>query len=307
MSKWAMIWYHNLPPNSIDSFTMLTDAFVKAHVRSIKVKIRISDLFKVKQRDNEMLREFVSRFQMEWMDLPPVADDWAIQEFTQGLNPQSSLASQQLKQNLVEYPEVTWADVHNRYQSKIKVKDDQLGAHSGSVYPIKTNDRPKRVVDHESRPVRDRYQPYNADRRGNGSGHNTTRNKKRGDRRPKSRGLMSKNGFDRPLGGREAPRLSEYNFNVDATDIVSAIGHIKETKWPRPLQSDPTKRDPNLMCKYLGTHCHRNGHLREFLSDRAKNHFRNRDYNKQTEQEEPQHVINMIIGVVPPGTDDKAH
>ncbi|XP_070047070.1 uncharacterized protein [Nicotiana tomentosiformis] len=107
LSKGAMIWYHNLPPISIGSFAMLADAFIKAHAGAIKVETRKSDLFKVKQRDNEMLREFVSRFQMEQMDLPPVADDWAVQAFTQGLNPQSSLASQQLKQNLVEYAVVT--------------------------------------------------------------------------------------------------------------------------------------------------------------------------------------------------------
>ncbi|XP_019256251.1 PREDICTED: uncharacterized protein LOC109234637 [Nicotiana attenuata] len=125
---------------------------------------------------------------------------------------------------------------------------------------------------------------------------------------------MSKNGFDRTLRGREAPRLSEYNFNVDAASIVSTIGHIKETKWLRPLQSEPTQRDPILMCKYHDTHGHRtedcqqlrkevarlfnNGHLREFCSDRTKNNFRNRDANKQAELEEPQHVINMIIGGV---------
>ncbi|XP_070043288.1 uncharacterized protein [Nicotiana tomentosiformis] len=97
LSKGAMIWYHNLPPNSIDSFAILVDAFVKAHTGAIKVETRKLELFKVKQRDNEMLRKFVSRFQMERMDVSPVADDWAIQAFTQGLNPQSSLASQQLK------------------------------------------------------------------------------------------------------------------------------------------------------------------------------------------------------------------
>nr|XP_016460491.1 PREDICTED: uncharacterized protein LOC107783975 [Nicotiana tabacum] len=213
LSKGEMIWYHNLPLNSIDSFAMLADAFVKAHARAIKVETRKSNLSKVKQRDNEMLREFVSRFQMKQMDLPPVADDWVVQAFTQGLNPRSSLASHQLKQNLVEYLVVTWANVHNR---------------------------PKRVVDHESRPVRDRYQPYGVDRRGNGFGRNSTKNERRNDRGPNSRGLMSKNGFDRPLGGGEAMRLSEYDFNVDASNIVSAIRRIKETKWPRPLQFDPT-------------------------------------------------------------------
>ncbi|XP_019254017.1 PREDICTED: uncharacterized protein LOC109232726 [Nicotiana attenuata] len=41
-----------------------------------------------------------------------------------------------------------------------------------------------------------------------------------------------------------------------------------------------------------------NGHLRGFLSDRAKNHFKNKDSNKQNEQDEPRHVIHMIIGGV---------
>ncbi|XP_070046249.1 uncharacterized protein [Nicotiana tomentosiformis] len=121
-----MIWYHNLPPNSIDSFVMLADSFVKVHAGAIKVATRKSDLFKVKQWGNKMLREFMSRFQMERMDLPPVTDDWAVQAFTKGLNGLSSTASHWLKQNLIEYPAITWADVHNRYQSKIRVEDDQL-------------------------------------------------------------------------------------------------------------------------------------------------------------------------------------
>ncbi|XP_019266520.1 PREDICTED: uncharacterized protein LOC109243957 [Nicotiana attenuata] len=141
------------------------------------------------------------------MDLPPVADDWAIQAFTQGLNPRSSLASQQLKQNLVEYPT----------------------------------------------------------------------------------GIT-----DRPFEGREAPRLSGYNFNVDAASIVSAIGRIKETKWPRPLQSDPAQIYPNLMCMYHGTHGHRTKDCRQLREEVA----RNKDANKQAKLEEPQHVINMIIGGV---------
>ncbi|XP_070019691.1 uncharacterized protein [Nicotiana sylvestris] len=40
------------------------------------------------------------------------------------------------------------------------------------------------------------------------------------------------------------------------------------------------------------------GHLREFLSDRDKNHFRERDANRKNEREKPQQVIHMIIGGV---------
>ncbi|XP_019266189.1 PREDICTED: uncharacterized protein LOC109243675 [Nicotiana attenuata] len=257
-----MIWYHNLLPDFIDSFAMLTDAFVKAHARAIKVETKKLDLLNVKQRDNEMLREFVLRFQMDRMDLPSVADDWAV-----------------------------LVPIKNR------VEDDQLGAPSGSAYPIRTNDRSKRVVDHETRPSKDRYQLYRRDRRSDGYGYNYARNEKN-DRGHNSWGLMGKNGFDRPLGAREAPRLSECNFSVDAAGIVSSIGRIKDTKWPRPLHSDLAQRVPNLMCRYHGSHGHRNEdcrelreevarlfnnrHLGEFLSDRAKNHFRNGDSNKQT-------------------------
>ncbi|XP_070019981.1 uncharacterized protein [Nicotiana sylvestris] len=122
--KGAMMWYHNQTPNSIDSFAILADSFVRAHVGAIKVATKKSDMFKIKQRENEMLREFVYLFQTERMELPPVSDDWAVQAFTQGLNERSSVASRKLKENLIEYPTVTWSDVHNRYQSKIKVVDD---------------------------------------------------------------------------------------------------------------------------------------------------------------------------------------
>ncbi|XP_070013507.1 uncharacterized protein [Nicotiana sylvestris] len=125
---------------------------------------------------------------------------------------------------------------------------------------------------------------------------------------------MSKSGFDKYVEPTEAPRLSEYNFSIDASGIVSAIGRIKDTRWPRPLQIDPAQRNPNHICKYHGTHGHKTedcrqlreevarlfneSHLREFLSDRAKNHFKNRDSNRQNEQEKPQHVIYMIVGGV---------
>ncbi|XP_019253931.1 PREDICTED: uncharacterized protein LOC109232630 [Nicotiana attenuata] len=66
------------------------------------------------------------------------------------------------------------------------------------------------------------------------------------------------------------------------------------------------------MCKYHGTQGQKTKdcrqlreevsrlfnevHLREFLIDRSKNHFRDRDVNRKNEQEEPQHAIHMIVG-----------
>ncbi|XP_060195433.1 uncharacterized protein LOC132624713 [Lycium barbarum] len=320
LSKGAMILYHNLPEHSIDSFAMLTDAFVKAHAGSIKVETRKSDLFIIKQRDDETLREFVARFQMECMDLPPVTDDWAVQAFTQGLNSRSSITSMELKQNLIEYPAIARADVHNRYLSKIRVEDDKiLRAALVSWHYGKGSDRPRRVIDRDSISSYDRHQPYPLDRRGNvrnnESGKNDRRNDRRNDRGQNSRGLVNENTVDRPPGNREIPRLSEYNFCVDVATIAAAVIRNKETRHPRPIFFDPEKRDKSLICKYHHTHGHRTedfqqqreevtrlfnlGHLREFLSERVKNHFKNLDSNKQDRPEEPPQVTHMIMG----GTD----
>ncbi|XP_060202528.1 uncharacterized protein LOC132630959 [Lycium barbarum] len=67
-----------------------------------------------------------------------------------------------------------------------------------------------------------------------------------------------------------------------------------------------------MICEYHETHGHRtedcrqlredvarllkNGHLREFLSEQAKSHYKGRENHKNAEPEEPQHVINRIIG-----------
>ncbi|XP_070040935.1 uncharacterized protein [Nicotiana tomentosiformis] len=91
--------------------------------------------------------------------------------------------------------------------------------------------------------------------------------------------------------------------------------NIKEARFPRPMRSDSIQRDPNLWCEYHGTNGHqtedcrhlqeevetllKNCHLREFLSDRAKNNYgRNKDNRKSSKagEETPRQIINMIFG-----------
>nr|XP_016467871.1 PREDICTED: uncharacterized protein LOC107790459 [Nicotiana tabacum] len=85
------------------------------------------------------------------------------------------------------------------------------------------------------------------------------------------------------------PRLSEYKFNVSIVELVSAMGNTKEAWFPKLMRSDPSQRDPNLWCEYHSTNGHRTGdcrhlreevetllknsHLKEFLSDWAKNNY----------------------------------
>ncbi|XP_070010418.1 uncharacterized protein [Nicotiana sylvestris] len=208
---------------------------------------------------------------------------------------------------------MTWEDVHNSYQSKTRVEDEQLGAPSGSVFQRRLLAKESENVDKGSRSNKERYHPYVDDRR-NISRRNIPRNDRRADRGQSSRGIMSKTKFYRHLGPAEGPRLSEYNFISNASSIILAIGKIRDTRWPKPIQTDPSQGNLNLMCKYHSTNGHmtedcrqlreeiarllNEGHLRELLSDRAKNHFRERDANRKSEPEEPQHVMHRIIGGV---------
>ncbi|XP_019232982.1 PREDICTED: uncharacterized protein LOC109213623 [Nicotiana attenuata] len=58
------------------------------------------------------------------MLLPAVPDEWTAEAFMKSLNPLSSDASKKLKESLLEFQATTWADVHNRYESKIRIAND---------------------------------------------------------------------------------------------------------------------------------------------------------------------------------------
>ncbi|RVX09997.1 hypothetical protein CK203_013068 [Vitis vinifera] len=58
----ALSWFHRLPPNSVDNFRDLSEAFVGQYLCSARHKQNISTLQNIKMQDNESLREFVKRF-----------------------------------------------------------------------------------------------------------------------------------------------------------------------------------------------------------------------------------------------------
>ncbi|XP_070013485.1 uncharacterized protein [Nicotiana sylvestris] len=78
----------------------------------------MENIFKIKQGDSELLREFVDRFQREIMMLPRVPDNWAAIAFTSNLNEKSLEATRRLKESLREFPATTWNDVYNSEKGK---------------------------------------------------------------------------------------------------------------------------------------------------------------------------------------------
>nr|XP_009605952.1 uncharacterized protein LOC104100431 [Nicotiana tomentosiformis] len=275
-------------PEGRDSFEMLADSFIKAHTGARKVQARKADIFRIAQGDPELLREFVIRFQKERMLLLVVPDEWAARAFTKGLNLRSSDASQKLKESLLEFQVMTWTDVHNWYESKIRIENDQIGFPSSAKGREKRCGRGFRSAD---RFVTDR----------------------RTDRSQNNRSLQDKEASS--TWDPSYPRLSEYKFNGSVVELVPTMRNIKEAWFPKSMRSDPSQRDPNLWCEYHSTNGHwtrdcrhlreevatllKNGHLREFLSDRAKNNYgRNCDNAEPSKagEDPPLQKINMIFG-----------
>ncbi|XP_070042472.1 uncharacterized protein [Nicotiana tomentosiformis] len=315
LTRGALTWCSLLPEYSIDSFEMLTDSFIKTHAGARKVQARKADIFRIAQGEFELLREYVTRFQKERMLLPAVPDEWAAEVFTKGLNPKSSDAFRKLKESLLEFQVTAWADVHNRYESKIRIEDDQVEFTSSTKGRGKNREKMKDDIDMDRRTSRGRFLP---DERTEDHGRNfRTVDMFTVDRRT-DRGRNKRSLQDREVSGSRNsfyPRLSEYNFNVSVVELVSAMRNIKEARFPNPIKSDPSQRDPNLWCEYHDTNGHRtgdcrhlreevttllkNGHLREFLSNRAKNNYGRKMGDAETSKagEEPPHqTINMIFG-----------
>nr|XP_009587656.1 uncharacterized protein LOC104085351 [Nicotiana tomentosiformis] len=222
----ALTWYSLLPENSIDSFEMLTDSFIKDHSGARKVA----------------------------------------EAFTKGLNPRSSNTSQKLKKSLLEFQATTWADVNNRYKSKIRIEDGQVGFPSSTKGRENNREKSKDDYNADRRTLRGRCLPYERTA-GRIRGFQTTdwfAVNRRTDRDQNNRSLQ-----DKEVSGSHDPcypKLSKYNFNVSIMELVSAMRNIKEARFPKSMRSDSRQRDPNLWCKYHGMNGHRTWdyqHLRE--------------------------------------------
>nr|XP_009591158.1 uncharacterized protein LOC104088220 [Nicotiana tomentosiformis] len=275
LTKGALTWYSLLPKNSIDSFAELADLFIKVHSGAQKVEKRMEDIFKVKQGDTELLREFIDRFQRERMLLPRVPDNWAAKAFAGNLNEKSSEATRKLKESLRKFPATTWNDVYNRYNIKLRIEED-----------IIAQSRVEKQV------------------RGG-------QNQRRGPVRIGS----SSSRFRKDLGGRNRDanknaRIGDYNFNVSTSELVAVLRSMGDkVRWPKEMRSNPNRRNPNFWCEFHNDHDHRTsdcrllqgevehllkqGYLTELFSEKGKQaYMKNRQ--EPLKPPSPKRTVNVI-------------
>ncbi|KAK0571367.1 hypothetical protein LWI29_014734 [Acer saccharum] len=293
-------WYTNLPNNSIDSFVQLTDTFVEQFTSSRKLEKLSDDLYTITQRTGENLRAYVGRFNREKVQIRHCNQATAIYAFRKGLRFDSDLYKE-----LTKYPCRIMEDVLVKAWAQIKWEEDEanfVGKANSSYYGGRRNDRIGRRSNDR------RSEPYLTSNRKNIQ----SRHESSGERSTYGRGILRSS---QPKV--EAP---EYNLSIKPVDLVAVMREMGKTvKWPRKMNALPEHRDTKLRCEFHGDHGHRmedyialkfevakllkQGHLREFLTDKGKQTYARRDDWRQTgsvdslpESPRQDRVINCILG-----------
>ncbi|KAM2220883.1 hypothetical protein ACFX1S_020027 [Malus domestica] len=85
LSDGALNWYCRLPPETVDSFDELRKLFVSQHIFQIDRLHSVDDLYTIRQKPDESLREYASRFSHEYSRCAEADDNTILKAFTAGL------------------------------------------------------------------------------------------------------------------------------------------------------------------------------------------------------------------------------
>ena len=81
----ARIWFSKLTPNSISTFKELSAQFTAHFIRGHRYKKSTACLMSIKQREEETLRSYISRFNKEALSIDEVNDKILVAAFTNRL------------------------------------------------------------------------------------------------------------------------------------------------------------------------------------------------------------------------------
>ncbi|KAM1571550.1 hypothetical protein ACFX10_036434 [Malus domestica] len=85
LSGGALNWYCRLPPEIVDSFEELRKLFVSQHIFQTDHLHSANDLYTIRQKPDESLREYAGRFSYEYSRCIETDDKTALKAFTAGL------------------------------------------------------------------------------------------------------------------------------------------------------------------------------------------------------------------------------
>ncbi|XP_048611620.1 uncharacterized protein LOC106393070 [Brassica napus] len=247
---------------SISSFASLSDKFVEQFASSRSLEKTSDGLYEILQHRVEPLRDYIARFNQEKVAVPEFSIPTAISAFKRGLLPDGGLYKE-----LTMYPCKTIEDVLSRAWAQVKWEQD-VASHAKA--------QPK--------------QDQKSARSDQGN-----RDERSSQRAAKDSGNRNRGRFQyRPLKKEEGMSVSTWpdisHLSISTPELVNILRQMgQQFKWPQKMKAPDLFRNLGLWCDFHRDHGHKTedcvtqrievnellqkGHLREFLSEKAKNHL----------------------------------
>ncbi|XP_013668715.2 uncharacterized protein LOC117126094 [Brassica rapa] len=236
--------------------------FVEQFASSRSLEKTSDGLYEILQHRAEPLLDYIARFNQEKVAVLECSIPTAISAFKKGILPDGGLYKE-----LTMYPCKTMEDVLSRAWAQVKWEEDVA---------IRAKAQPKQ----DQRSTR-------SDR-----GDREERSSQKGS---KDSGSRNQGRFQyRPLEKEEGMSMSAWpdisHLSISTPELVITLRQIgQQVKWPPKMKAPGSFRNPGLWCDFHRDHGHKTedcvalnievnkrlqkGHLREFLSEKAKAHF----------------------------------
>ncbi|XP_048598078.1 uncharacterized protein LOC125578962 [Brassica napus] len=281
----ALQWYINLPSRSIASLAVLSDIFVEQFASRRDLEKTSDSLYEILQFRAEPLRGYIARLNQEKVAIPKCSIPNAISAFKRGLLPDGDLYKE-----LTKYQCKTMEDVLSRAWAQVMWKEDVTSRAKAQKKQYPKTIRPDRT-DLDEKPSQ---RSARDSRNRNWGRYHTGRSR-------------SQKGMAVATG----PNISHLSVSVpELINVLRQMGH--QVKWPQKMKAPDSFRNPGFWCDFHRDHDHktedcvalkievnellRKGHLREFLSDKAKSHLSKETTGKPVSPPRQDRVVHVISG-----------
>ncbi|KAK1411207.1 hypothetical protein QVD17_37753 [Tagetes erecta] len=214
----ALKWLLSLPPYSITLFAYLVNLFNNQFSCSRSFERLTSDLYRITQSNSESLRDYVSKFGIEVLEIRNLDMATAVQAFKMGLKKDSPFYD-----DLVMTPCRNLDEVRTRALRFIRLEDDKkIQDRIGSTIKQEHQDKKQ-----ESLFKNNKTKPYFK--------HDN----------------QNVHAMEYDEDEEEYPKISEYCFSDDISDVLLAMQDLGEkARWPRKTDKAVGYKDKSKWCSY---------------------------------------------------------
>ncbi|KAM0025726.1 putative retrotransposon gag domain, aspartic peptidase domain superfamily [Helianthus debilis subsp. tardiflorus] len=210
----ALKWLLSLPLYSITSFANLVNLFNNQFSCSRKFERLTTDLYRITQGHNESLRDYITKFSKESLDIPNLDMATTVEAFKMGL-----LRDSLFYDDLVMTPCRNLDEVRTRALRFIRLEDD------------------KRIQERQVGSSKQEKQ-----------GSSFKSNKFKSYNRTDNQNVHA---VDQEEDDEDYPPISEYCFSVDSHELILAMPNLGgKARWPRKNDKPTGAKDKSKWCAY---------------------------------------------------------